>query len=183
MQKRYIRISRFLSYVLRHDPGSVGLSLDREGWADIPELIRAARANGMRLEMGDVWHTVRSCPKQRFSLSADRLRIRANYGHSVEIDLGLQPAIPPSVLYHGTASRSLRSIREKGLQPRGRQYVHLSPDWETAKAVGSRHGRPVVLRVEAGRMHQDGLRFHYSPGGTWLTDRVPVDYLGFPTPF
>jgi putative RNA 2'-phosphotransferase len=183
MQKRHIRLSRFLSYVLRHDPGSIGLTLDAEGWADVPELIRAARANGRRLEEGDLWSIVRSCPKKRFSLSPDGQQVRANYGHSVKIELGLQPAIPPGVLYHGTSSRSLHSIREKGLQPRGRQYVHLSPDWKTAKAVGSRHGRPVVLRVEAGRIHEDGLCFYYSPGGTWLTARVPVGYIAFPTPF
>jgi putative RNA 2'-phosphotransferase len=117
--------------------------------------------------------------KQRFALSPDGRRIRANQGHSVAVDLGLEPRTPPEVLYHGTASRFVDSIRESGLHPAARTHVHLSPDEETAREVGQRHGKPVVLTIAAGRMHRDGRQFFQSANGVWLTDAVPAEYIGF----
>jgi len=118
--------------------------------------------------------------KQRFAFSADHSKIRANQGHSLPIDLGLEPLAPPELLFHGTATRFLASIKQQGLISRGRQYVHLSPDEPTAIKVGQRHGQPIVLTIQAGRMYADGLTFYRSVNGVWLTDKVSVAYIVFP---
>jgi putative RNA 2'-phosphotransferase len=123
-------------------------------------------------------HVVNTSEKLRFTLSADGQSIRAAQGHSVAIDLGLSEQEPPTVLYHGTAKRFLRSILSNGLKPQARQQVHLSVDETTAKLVGQRHGDPVVLTVEARRMHADGFQFYVADNGVWLTDEVPVEFLG-----
>ncbi|MEW4566253.1 RNA 2'-phosphotransferase [Tautonia sp. JC769] len=177
MASRSIRVSKFLSLVLRHAPGSIGLTLDEGGWASVEELIACAGRHGTRLDRELIVEVVASNDKQRFRLSDDGLRIRASQGHSIAVDLGLEPVTPPEVLYHGTARRFLEAILREGLRPSGRQHVHLSGDEETAVAVGRRHGSPVVLRVAAGRMAADGLVFYRSDNGVWLTDRVPSAYL------
>jgi putative RNA 2'-phosphotransferase len=180
MDKKLVRISKFLSLVLRHKPETIGLSLDRGGWARVDELIAAANRAGMPLDQASLQQVVEQNDKQRFAFSDDGLRIRASQGHSLPVDLGLKPLVPPQLLYHGTATRFLNSIRRQGLVPRGRTHVHLSPDEPTAVRVGERHGKPVVLRVQAGRMHRDGFRFYLSANGVWLTQKVPVEYLVFP---
>jgi putative RNA 2'-phosphotransferase len=180
MDKKLVRISKFLSLVLRHKPETIGLSLDRRGWARVDELIAAANRAGVPLDQALLRQVVEQNDKQRFALSHDGLRIRASQGHSLPVDLGLEPLVPPQFLYHGTASRFLNSIRRQGLVPRGRMHVHLSPDEPTALRVGKRHGKPVVLTVQAGRMHRDGFRFYLSANGVWLTGKVPVEYLVFP---
>jgi putative RNA 2'-phosphotransferase len=180
MDKKLVRISKFLSLVLRHKPETIGLSLDRGGWARVDELIAAANRAGMPLDQASLQQVVEQNNKQRFAFSDDGQRIRASQGHSLPIDLGLEPLAPPQVLYHGTATRFLNSIRRQGLVPRGRTHVHLSPDEPTAVRVGKRHGKPVVLTVQAGRMHQDGFRFYLSANGVWLTEKVPAEYLVFP---
>ena len=177
MDKRQIRASRFLSLVLRHRPEVIGLELDAAGWASVPELVRLAREHGRELSESLIREVVETNDKRRFSLSADGSQIRARQGHSIRVDLGLEPATPPAVLYHGTAERFLRSILRQGLVKGRRHHVHLSPDKTTARAVGRRHGQPVVLRVEAGRMHAGGHAFYLSENGVWLTDQVPVEYL------
>lgn len=177
MQKRHVKLSKFLSYVLRHDPAAIGLQLDAHGWASVSELIEAAARKGYRLTPDVVAEVVAQNDKRRFSLSPDGQRIRANYGHSLPVDLGLEPTVPPERLYHGTARRTLGSIMRKGLQPGRRQFVHLSSDIDTAREVGRRHGRPVVLVVEAGRMHDAGFLFYLSESGIWLTRAVPPEYL------
>jgi putative RNA 2'-phosphotransferase len=177
MNERLVQLSKFLSYVLRHQPQSIGLQLDAAGWARVDELIAAARQSGKALDEGLVRQIVERGDKRRFSLSADGRRIRANYGHSISVDLGLEPVEPPEFLYHGTARRFLETIRREGLHARERNFVHLSPDERTAVQVGARHGRPVVLVVDAGRMHQDGHTFYLSEGGIWLTQWVPVQYI------
>jgi putative RNA 2'-phosphotransferase len=180
MDKKLVRISKFLSLVLRHKPETIGLSLDRGGWARVDELIAAANRAGMPLDQASLQQVVEQNDKQRFAFSDDGRRIRASQGHSLPVDLGLEPLAPPQVLYHGTATRFLNSIQRQGLVPRGRTHVHLSPDEPTAVRVGQRHGKPVVLRVQARRMHQDGFRFYLSANGVWLTQKVPVEYLVFP---
>jgi putative RNA 2'-phosphotransferase len=180
LSAREIRASKFLSYVLRHRPEAIGLELDAQGWADVDELVAKAQADGVRLTRELVERTVETNGKQRFVLDADRRRIRANQGHSIPVDLGLEPVPPPDVLYHGTARRSLASIREQGLVPRNRQHVHLSGDPETARHVGQRHGEPVVLTVDAAAMARGGHAFYRSLNGVWLTDAVPPGYLGEP---
>ena len=179
MHPPLVRVSKFLSLVLRHDPGKIGLTLDAAGWAEVDELIAAAARSGVEIDRETLARVVAENDKQRFALSADGGRIRANQGHSVTVDLGVEPRTPPELLYHGTASRFLDSIRASGLHAASRAHVHLSADTETARAVGQRHGSPVVLPIAAGRMHRDGRLFFRSANGVWLTDAVPAEYIDF----
>lgn len=177
MDRKLITTSKFLSLVLRHHPETIGISLDEQGWVEIDDLLTAANRSGRKLTRSLLEHVVRANDKQRFAISSDGSRIRANQGHSIEVDLGLQPTQPPELLYHGTVARFLDSIRASGLDRGSRQYVHLSPDVETARRVGQRRGRPVILVVKSGRMWQDGHAFYLAENGVWLTDAVPPVYL------
>ncbi|MER6995299.1 RNA 2'-phosphotransferase [Streptomyces sp. NPDC000410] len=177
-EKRTIKVSKYLSKHLRHQPERIGITLDPNGWVAIDELIRAAAAHGFRFTRTELDHVVAVNDKRRFSVEGDR--IRASQGHTVEVDLGLPVAEPPEHLYHGTVARSLDAIRAEGLRPMARHHVHLSPDRETATRVGARRGRPVVLSVHAGAMHRAGHVFHISANGVWLTDAVPPRFLRFP---
>ncbi|MEC3993346.1 RNA 2'-phosphotransferase [Actinacidiphila sp. DG2A-62] len=176
-EKAAVRISRFLSLVLRHQPEAVGLVLDEGGWVDVDRLIAACAAKGRRFSRADLDHVVATNSKKRFAYSADGRRIRASQGHSVAVELGLEPAAPPDVLYHGTAAATLPLILRDGLRPMARQHVHLSVDVATAVRVGSRHGRPVVLAVDAAGLAAAGHVFRVSANGVWLTDAVPPDRL------
>jgi len=175
-----VRTSKFLSKVLRHAPESVGLRLDEAGWVDVDELLAAAGRAGVALDRPTLERVVAENDKQRFALSPDGVRIRASQGHSVTVELGLEPVVPPDVLFHGTADRNLDSIRAQGLVPGRRTHVHLSADEATAVNVGRRHGRPVVLRVRAGEMHRAGHPFYRSDNGVWLTGAVPPAHIDFP---
>lgn len=168
------RTSKFLSLVLRHQPEKIGITLDSHGWAKVQEIL-----TGMDLTMEELEHIVETDEKRRYSFSEDKALIRANQGHSIPIDLELEPRTPPELLYHGTVGRFLDAIQKEGLTKQKRQYVHLSPDVETAVKVGRRRGKPVVLQVAAGRMHQDGYDFFLSDNGVWLTAAVPPRYLKF----
>lgn len=179
-ERRRKRISKFLSFVLRHRPDSIGIELYDGGWADVSELLRAAEQTGLRITLDELRGVVKENDKQRFSFSEDGLRIRANQGHSVEVDLGYDEVVPPEVLYHGTARRRVESIRREGLLRGSRHHVHLSGDAKTARKVGQRYGKPIVLEVQAGRMHSDGYKFYPSANGIWLTEYVPPSYLIFP---
>jgi putative RNA 2'-phosphotransferase len=180
MNKQLVEISKFLSFVLRHNPQAIGITLDAEGWVVVDELLAAAARHGHRFTRQLLEDVVATNDKKRFAFSPDGLLIRANQGHSVEVDLGLVPVEPPELLYHGTVERFLDSIREKGLVRGMRHHVHLSADRETAGRVGQRRGRPLVLVVEAAFMHRDGHRFYRSENGVWLTETVPPAYLRFP---
>jgi putative RNA 2'-phosphotransferase len=177
MSDRTARISKFLSLVLRHQPEKIGLNLSQSGWAPVAQLIEAARSHGIEFTLEELQNIVASNDKRRFSLSEDGLWIRANQGHSIEVELGYAPAVPPEILYHGTAERFLASIKQQGLIKGKRHHVHLSADVDTAMKVGLRHGRPVVLRVKAGLMRRDGFVFYLSTNEVWLTEGVPVQYL------
>ena len=177
---RLISISKFLSLILRHRPEVIGAKLDPEGWLRIDELITQANAHGKALSLELLHEVVATNDKKRFALSEDGLRIRASQGHSVSgIELNLEPRTPPEVLYHGTVATFLDSIRATGLQKRSRHHVHLSPDEETATKVGSRRGKPIILRVAGETMHRDGHQFYLSANGVWLVDSVPATYLTF----
>ncbi|HEY6402584.1 MAG TPA: RNA 2'-phosphotransferase [Blastocatellia bacterium] len=179
MDNRLVRISKFLSLTLRHQPEKIGVRLSDSGWAPVERLIEGARSHGVEFTLEELHNIVASNDKKRFSLSEDGLWIRANQGHSIEIDLGYSPVAPPEILYHGTAERFLASIKQQGLIKGKRHHVHLSEDTVTAAQVGQRHGKPIVLRVEAGRMRADGFAFYLSANGIWLTEGVPVEYLDF----
>ena len=173
-------LSKFLSWVLRHEPGAIGLELDRNGWVEIDRLLEACRAHGEMLSRDLLAEIVATSPKQRFAISEDGLRIRASQGHSIEIELGYQPEEPPELLFHGTVASSVAAIRADGLSRMERHHVHLSPDVATARSVGMRRGKPVVLRIAAGRMRRDGHVFFLSANGVWLTEHVPPGYIEFP---
>ncbi|WP_316163355.1 RNA 2'-phosphotransferase [Bradyrhizobium sp. SZCCHNRI20481] len=172
-----VRLSKFLSLVLRHQPDAIGLVLDAQGWAIIDDLIARAAAAGTVLSRADLEQVVATSDKKRFTVSQDGQRIRAAQGHSVAVELGLTPREPPAVLYHGTATRFVEAIMAEGLRPQSRQQVHLSWDEATAVNVGRRHGEPIVLRVDAAAMHRDRLKFFVADNGVWLTDHVPPEYL------
>ncbi len=176
-EKRLVKTSKMLSRILRHDPDRVGVTLDEAGWVRIDVLLAALRAKGNRLTRAELDHVVATNNKRRFGYSPDGLSIRANQGHTVAVDLGLAAAVPPHVLYHGTADRHLAAIFREGLRPMARQDVHLSADTETATGVGARHGRPVVLTVNAAAMTAAGHEFRLSENGVWLTGAVPPQYL------
>lgn len=166
--------SKFLSFVLRHEPQAIGLVLDSEGWADVDALIGAAARHGRTLDWALIEQVVATSEKKRFALSADGACIRAVQGHSTSsVTISFVEKVPPAVLYHGTAQRFLDSIREEGLKPGARQYVHLSEDVNTATAVGQRYGKPVVLTVDARAMHAQGFKFFQAENGVWLTGLVP----------
>lgn len=170
-------LSKFLSFVLRHRPDSIGISLDSQGWVSVDELLAKSEAAGTYFTREELLHVVSTSDKKRFSLSPDARRIRAAQGHSVTVDLGLIPREPPAILYHGTATRCVVSILVEGLKPKSRQQVHLSADEATAQRVGERHGKPTILKVDALNMHRQGFKFFLSDNGVWLTDQVPPAFL------
>ena len=167
---RDVALSKRLAYVLRHRPDSVGLRLDEGGWVDLDELVAALRTSRRRVEQ-----IVRSDDKQRYAVVDGR--IRAQQGHSVPVDLGLEPVAPPGTLWHGTVEAVVPRVLREGLRKQGRHAVHLSPDRETARRVGARRGRPVLLRIDAAAMHAGGHVFTVSGNGVWLVDHVPPGHL------
>jgi len=175
-----VRTSKFLSLVLRHDPGKIGVTLDDAGWTDVAALLTACAAQGVVITREELAQIVATSDKQRFALSPDGTRIRANQGHSVEVDLELPPATPPARLYHGTVAGVLPAIRAEGLTKQARHHVHLSADLETATRVGGRRGKPVVLVIRADEMAAAGHVFFCSANGVWLTDHVPPELIDFP---
>lgn len=167
--------SKFLSHLLRHKPQALGLDMDPQGWVVIDQIIENSKQPVSR---GQIEEIVRLNNKQRFAISADGRCIRANQGHSVPVDLGLPACTPPDTLFHGTAEATLPAIRAEGLTRQGRHHVHLSADAETARTVGSRHGTPVVLTIDSGRMHAEGQPFLLSENGVWLCDAVAPEFIG-----
>jgi putative RNA 2'-phosphotransferase len=173
--------SEFLSLILRHAPEKIGLALDAQGWADIGQLLAQAGSHGRSISREQLQDVVARDSKTRYAISADGLRIRANQGHSLAaVDIDLPPATPPAMLYHGTATRYVEAIRAGGLLPGSRNHVHLSANRETAMAVGTRHGKPVVLTVDAAAMHAQGQVFYIADNGVWLVYAVPQAFIGFP---
>ncbi|MGL4668943.1 MAG: RNA 2'-phosphotransferase [Saezia sp.] len=178
MKQEHQKISKFLSFVLRHQPQAIGICLDSDGWVNIDELLRATHQHGHPIERDTLQTVVDSNDKKRFTISEDALRIRAAQGHSTQqVEMHYAAVEPPEVLYHGTATRFLASIKKQGLIPGSRHYVHLSADEETARHVGVRHGFPVILKINARCMWQDDYVFHQADNGVWLTKSVPVHYL------
>lgn len=174
--------SKFLSFLLRHRPDAIGITLDAQGWVAIDELLAQCGKHGHPLSREMLDEIVEKNSKRRLAISDDGARIRASQGHSVDVDLGYTPASPPELLFHGTVEGNIESIRRQGLQHMQRHHVHLSPDIATASSVGQRRRRPIVLRIRAAQMAQDGHVFFLSANGVWLTDEVPPSYIDFPSP-
>jgi putative RNA 2'-phosphotransferase len=175
--QRLVKISKFLSKHLRHDPGGLGLTLAPGGWVEVEALLAGCATKGVPITRGQLEEVVAGSDKQRFSFDETGTRIRANQGHSTEVDLQLGPVAPPDALYHGTAEGNLGAILREGLKRMRRHHVHLSATVATARAVGARHGRPVVLIVDAAALSRAGALFYRSANGVWLVDEVPPNYL------
>ena len=175
--KQITQISKFLSLVLRHQPGTIGIQLDQSGWTDIGELIEKANSYGVKFDREILNHIVATNSKKRFAFNDTLDKIRASQGHSVEIELGYTNQKPPEILFHGTSEKFVDSILKTGLERRSRQHVHLSSDFDTAIKVGQRHGKPFVFKVLAEQMYNDNFRFFISDNGVWLTANVPTKYL------
>jgi putative RNA 2'-phosphotransferase len=172
-----VRVSKRLSFVLRHRPDSLGLVLDDAGWVAVDDLLAALAAHGLRLTRPELDHVVTTNDKRRFEVDRSGTLIRASQGHSVPVALGHAAVAPPAELFHRTVQRFLEAILREGLRPGNRHAVHLSPDAGTARAVGARRGRPVVLLVDAAAMAADGWTFTRSANGVWLVEAVPPAYL------
>jgi putative RNA 2'-phosphotransferase len=176
-EQRRVKVSKFLSRHLRHAPADLGLTLQPGGWVGVEDLLAGCNRSGVPLTRGELEEVVRTSDKQRFAFDETGTLIRANQGHSVEIDLQLEPATPPDVLYHGTAEGTVETILKTGLKRMKRHHVHLSSATPTAQKVGARHGRPVVLLVDARAMSEAGVPFYCSANGVWLVEEVPPQYL------
>ena len=177
MKTDLVGISKFLSFVLRHRPDSIGLALDGQGWVNVNTLLAQCRAHGHSISFQDLTEVVANNSKKRFAFSEDGQSIRASQGHSVEVDLGYRAKKPPEILYHGTTAQFMSAITKKGLLKMKRHHVHLSQDTDTARAVGARRGKPVVLQVRAGDMDRQGFEFFLSDNGVWLVDNVPPAFI------
>jgi uncharacterized protein (TIGR02452 family) len=180
-QKEKIEASKFLSLVLRHEPERIGLELDEAGWVEVDRLLSACAAHRFVIDRTGLEEIVATSDKRRFALSDDGRRIRANQGHSVKVDLGYAPSVPPALLYHGTADYRIDSIRKGGLIKGERHHVHLSAEAATATRVGQRHGKPAVLSINAKTMYERGHRFYISENGVWLGEHVPAEFINFPS--
>lgn len=170
-------VSKYIAYLLRHNPSAAGLQMDDNGWVEVKALIEGVCRTGRRLDTETLTAIVESDEKGRFAFNQDKTKIRANQGHSIAVAVEMQELAPPAVLFHGTAEKYLPSIRENGIQKRSRNFVHLSKDIATARKVGARHGTPIILQIDAERMHKDGYRFFLSANGVWQTDNVPYRYI------
>jgi putative RNA 2'-phosphotransferase len=177
--KDKIEISKFISLLLRHKPEVGNVTLDKNGWCNVNDLIIAVnnRYNCDDFSMENLEDIVSTDNKKRYSFNDDKTLIRANQGHSVNVDVNLKECEPPKVLYHGTAKKSVDGIEKYGIKPMSRLYVHLSKDIDTAIKVGSRHGKVVVYKIDIEKMIKDGYKFYISENDVWLTKIVPVEYI------
>ncbi len=179
-EKELKKKSKLLSLVLRHQPETIGIELDESGWVDVQVLLDALNRNGKGISSETLHEVVRTNDKQRFAFSDDKQRIRANQGHSVNVELGYQAATPPDRLYHGTPAQFIDAISLEGLKKMNRHHVHLHLDTSIASSVGQRRGKPVLLSVKSGDMHAAGFEFFVTPNDVWLVDHVPTEYIEFP---
>ncbi len=177
MNKQLNNISKQLSYILRHQPKSIGLSLNEQGWANVQELITKLQQQGTGIDLATLEIIVATNDKKRFAFNEDKTMIRASQGHSLEIELSYAPIQPPELLFHGTTYEAWQLIRTKGIMKMNRHHVHLTDNQSTAVQVGHRHGKPVVLTIKALLMYQHQFIFYQSENGVWLTDTVPPEYI------
>ena len=170
------KVSKYISLILRHKPETIGISLDEHGWANVKDLIDGVNKTH-KLDIKMLEEIVETDDKQRYSFNEDKTKIRANQGHSINVDVELEEAVPPDMLWHGTGVKYVKSIDTEGLIPKSRLYVHMSPDTRTAMEVGKRHGTPAIYCIDAAAMYLDGYKFYKSKNGVWLTKHVPAEYF------
>jgi putative RNA 2'-phosphotransferase len=176
-EKKKKKISKFLSLILRHEPEVVGLKLEENGWISVAKLIKACADYGKPFSLAELREVVETNDKKRFAFNDDETKIRANQGHSVEVEIEFEEKMPPEILYHGTAEKNVGVIFAEGLKKMSRQYVHLSADAETAREVGGRHGKPVIFKLKIAEMLTENFKFYVSANGVWLTESVPSRFL------
>ena len=170
------KVSKYISLILRHKPETIGISLDKHGWANVNDLIEGV-SKTHKLDMEMLEEIVATDEKQRYSFNEDKTKIRANQGHSIDVDVELEEMVPPDMLWHGTSVKYAKSIDAEGLIPKSRLYVHMSADTKTAMEVGKRHGVPAIYCIDAAAMYEDGYKFYRSKNGVWLTKHVPSEYF------
>ncbi|HBF7929036.1 TPA: RNA 2'-phosphotransferase [Clostridioides difficile] len=171
------KLSIFISLILRHKPETIGIKLDDYGYADVNELIEKINNTGRNINIEILEQIVKEDNKQRYSFNEDRSKIRANQGHSINVNVELRELEPPRFLYHGTATRFLNNIKKEGIISKSRLYVHLSNDIDTAVQVGKRHGIPIVLKINAGKMYENDYKFYLSENNIWLCEYIPFKYV------
>jgi putative RNA 2'-phosphotransferase len=176
-ERKLVKISKYLSKHLRHQPERLGLTLEQGGWVPVEDLLKACARRNFPVSPDELKEVVVENDKKRFSFDESGEKIRANQGHSVEVDLQLKPQIPPETLFHGTAHHNANSIKEHGLLKMSRHHVHLSIDTETARRVGARHGKPLIFKVDAAAMTRENFEFFVSANGVWLVEQVPPKFL------
>jgi putative RNA 2'-phosphotransferase len=176
-EKRKTHISKFLSLILRHKPETISLVLDENGWADVADLIEKSAKAGSGFSLEELTEVVETNDKKRFSFDETKTKIRASQGHSIAVDIGFEERTPPPILYHGTAEKNLASILDTGLEKRARHHFHLSSETETARAVGIRYGKPVILQIDAAQMAAQGFKFYVSANEVWLVEAVSPEFL------
>lgn len=174
-----VKLSKFLSLVLRHKPDEIGIELDSQGWVEVEELLNKIKENGNEISFEELKYIVDTSDKKRFAFNEDSSKIRANQGHSIDIKLDFKEVIPPDFLYHGTAEKNIESILKTGLNKGNRHHVHLSINKETALKVGSRHGKAIILKIKSKEMYENGIKFYISENNVWLTDFVSKEYIEF----
>ena len=179
MSERLVKLGRFISLILRHSPETIGIKLDENGWADVEELITLMNKNRRKIDIDTLKEIVETNNKKRYEFSDDFKKIRACQGHSINVDVELEQAVPPEFLYHGTAVQNIESIKKDGIKKASRQHVHLSSDYNTAYNVGKRHGKPYIIKVSSGKMVKDGKKFYISKNEVWLSDDIEPEYLVF----
>ena len=175
-----VKLGRFISLILRHKPETIDLKLDKNGWANVNELIKKISKSGREIDFKTVERIVNENNKKRYSFNDDKTKIRAVQGHSIEVDLELKEVVPPAILYHGTAFKNLENIKKQGIKKMNRQYVHLSADVEIAKNVATRHsGKYIILEIDTEAMLKENYKFYLSENKVWLTDFVPSKFIKF----
>ena len=179
MSERLVKLGRFISLILRHSPETIGIKLDEKGWADVEELIILMNKNRRKIDIDTLKEIVETNNKKRYEFSDDFKKIRACQGHSINVDVELEQAVPPEFLYHGTAVKNIESIKKDGIKKASRQHVHLSSDYNTAYNVGKRHGKPYIIKVLSGKMGKDRKKFYISKNEVWLSDDLETEYLVF----
>lgn len=176
-EKRKTKISKFLSLILRHKPETIDIKLDENGWVDVKELLEKSARKGNAFTREELETVVETNDKKRFTFDDSGEKIRANQGHSIEVEIDFEEKTPPEILYHGTAEKNVEAILQNGLQKMQRHHVHLSADTETAKSVGTRYGKPVIFKIETEKMLAENFKFSVSANGVWLVESVPAKFL------
>ena len=175
----YKKLSKEISYALRHAPWEYELELDSEGFVPVEQLISALDESGKHgrpITVSDLEYIIANSDKTRFEIQGDR--VRALYGHTIPMHISKEPIVPPAILYHGTTHKAAKIILKDGLKPMKRQYVHLSVDTDTAVQVGKRRdSEPAILKIDAAKAHSDGVKFYKGNDKVVLADYIPPEYI------